>query len=232
MKLRPPRARNKACPGLSLMILNICLGAVVVVALLALVTAVGTFVIERQHPPAGRFVEVDGGRLHVLELGAQNDGVPIVLLHGASGNLHDMRLGLGERLVARPSRHPDRPSGAWLERPLGRRRGFLSIAAGRADRAGSRHARRQARDRHRAFVRGRDRDGLCPRLSRSRGRARSALAGDASVAGRHRVVLHAGVDAGDRPAVRPHHRAPDDVPVPANARAARSSRRSRCRRTT
>ena len=52
------------------MILNICLGVVLVVALLALVTAIGTFAIERQHPPAGRFVDVDGGRLHVLELGS------------------------------------------------------------------------------------------------------------------------------------------------------------------
>ena len=102
------------------MILNICLGAVVVVALLALVTAVGSFAIERQHPPAGRFIDVEGGRLHVLELGAQNGGVPLVLLHGASGNLHDMRLGLGERL-ARSHRVIliDRPGHGWSGRPGG-----------------------------------------------------------------------------------------------------------------
>jgi pimeloyl-ACP methyl ester carboxylesterase len=99
------------------MILTICLGVVLIVALLALVTAVGTVAIERQHPPAGRFVDVDGGRLHVLELGAQNDGAPIVLLHGASGNLHDMRLGLGERL-ARNHRVIliDRPGHGWSAR--------------------------------------------------------------------------------------------------------------------
>src|SRR5512134_2160708 len=34
---------------------------------------------ERDHPPRGRFVEVDGVRLHYLENGA---GPPVVLLHG------------------------------------------------------------------------------------------------------------------------------------------------------
>jgi len=99
------------------MILNISLGVMLVVGLLALATAVSALVIERQHPPAGRLVEVDGGRLHVLELGAENGGVPIVLLHGASGNLQDMRLGLGERL-ARNHRVIliDRPGHGWSAR--------------------------------------------------------------------------------------------------------------------
>ena len=99
------------------MILNISLGVMLVVGLLALATAVSALVIERQHPPAGRFVEIDGGRLHVLELGTQNGGVPIVLLHGASGNLQDMRLGLGERL-ARNHRVIliDRPGHGWSAR--------------------------------------------------------------------------------------------------------------------
>lgn len=99
------------------MILNVCLAVVLVAALLALATAVGAVLIERQHPPAGRFVDVDGGRLHVLELGTQHAGVPIVLLHGASGNLHDMRLALGERL-ARNHRVIliDRPGHGWSAR--------------------------------------------------------------------------------------------------------------------
>ena len=201
------------------MILNICLGAVLVVALLALVTAVGTVAIERQHPPAGRFVDVDGGRLHVLELGAQNDGVPIVLLHGASGNLHDMRLSLGERLARR---HRviliDRPGHGWSERPGGDEDASPSRQAALIAQALD-ASRRQARDRDRAFVRGRDRDGVRAGVSGARRRARSARAGDASVAGRHRVVLHARIDAGDRPAVRPHDRAPHGVSVAANAGA-------------
>ena len=42
-----------------------------------------------------------GGRLHVLELGPASDAPPVVLLHGASGNLADMRLTLGARLSQR-----------------------------------------------------------------------------------------------------------------------------------
>ena len=112
------------------MILNISLGVMLVVGLLALATAVSALVIERQHPPAGRLVEVDGGRLHVLELGAENGGVPIVLLHGASGNLQDMRLGLGERL-ARNHRVIliDRPGHGWSARFRGDEDAFPSRQA-------------------------------------------------------------------------------------------------------
>jgi hypothetical protein len=34
---------------------------------------------EREHPPAGKFVTVDGVRLHYIERG---EGPPVVLLHG------------------------------------------------------------------------------------------------------------------------------------------------------
>ncbi len=78
--------------------------------------------IEAAHPPLGRFVEVDGGKLHVLELdaAASDDPLPVVLVHGASGNLEDLRLALGERLAA--SRRiilVDRPGLGWSERPGG-----------------------------------------------------------------------------------------------------------------
>lgn len=73
------------------------------VVVLVASTAIGVRSIERDHPPAGRFVDVAGGRLHVVELarrdgGGTVDDSPIVLIHGASGNLADMRLALGERL--------------------------------------------------------------------------------------------------------------------------------------
>ena len=35
--------------------------------------------VEREHPPTGRFVTVDGVRLHYIEKG---EGPPVVLLHG------------------------------------------------------------------------------------------------------------------------------------------------------
>ena len=73
--------------------------------------------IERAHPPRGRFIEIDGLRQHVVELGSHAGQRRIVLLHGAGCNLEDMRLALGERLAAR---HRvilvDRAGLGWSER--------------------------------------------------------------------------------------------------------------------
>jgi hypothetical protein len=43
---------------------------------LAVFTAIGVDEIERAHPPSGRFVEVEGGRLHLVELGP-TDAPPV-----------------------------------------------------------------------------------------------------------------------------------------------------------
>ena len=68
--------------------------------------------------PRGRFIEIDGMRQHVIELGGSADAAdaspPVVLLHGAGANLEDMQLALGERLGRPPSRHSRRPAGLWL----------------------------------------------------------------------------------------------------------------------
>ena len=100
------------------MIVNILISVSLILLLLAGATAIGSFAIGRAHPPSGRFVEVTGGRLHVLELGTRTGAPPVVLLHGASGNLNDMRVALGERLAAR---HRviliDRPGHGWSGRP-------------------------------------------------------------------------------------------------------------------
>jgi pimeloyl-ACP methyl ester carboxylesterase len=90
----------------------------VVLALSALATAIGSWLIARTHPPRGRFVKVGRLRQHVVELGtAAADAPPIVLIHGAGVNLEDMRLDLGERLAAR---HRviliDRPGMGWSRR--------------------------------------------------------------------------------------------------------------------
>jgi pimeloyl-ACP methyl ester carboxylesterase len=86
------------------------------------VTLLGRVRIEAAHPAAGRFVDVDGGRLHVLELGpaSREEQPPIVMVHGASGNLNDLRLALGDRL-ARNRRVilVDRPGHGWSDRPGG-----------------------------------------------------------------------------------------------------------------
>ena len=83
----------------------------------ALVTLLGSLLIERRHPPRGRLIAAGGLRQHVVELGAKalGDAPPIVVLHGAGCNLEDMRL-LGERLAAE---HRvilvDRPAQGWSE---------------------------------------------------------------------------------------------------------------------
>ena len=86
----------------------------------AAVTFIGVRLIERAHPPRGRFIEINGLRQHVVEIGEHAgaaDAPAIVLLHGAGCNLEDMRLALGERLAA----HYrvillDRPGLGWSER--------------------------------------------------------------------------------------------------------------------
>ena len=77
---------------------------------------------ELRHPPAGRFVTVDGVRLHVLEKG---DGRPVVLLHGNGVTAEDFRLsGVFDLAAARQYRvlafdrpgfgHSERPRGVWV----------------------------------------------------------------------------------------------------------------------
>ena len=88
----------------------------------AVVTVVGARLIERLHPPRGRFLDISGFRQHLIELGEdigkRGHALPVVLLHGAGCNLEDMRLALGERLAAV---HRviliDRPGQGWSERP-------------------------------------------------------------------------------------------------------------------
>ena len=101
------------------MILIILAIAAVVLGGLAVFTKLGVRRIERAHPPAGRFVEVTGGRLHLVELGPAG-APPVLLVHGASGNLNDMRVALGDRLAPRYRVIlVDRPGHGWSDRPGG-----------------------------------------------------------------------------------------------------------------
>jgi pimeloyl-ACP methyl ester carboxylesterase len=101
------------------MIVFVLLTLVSIVGGLIIITAVGVARIERAHPPTGRMISVNGGRLHVVELAPRGPaiGPPVLLLHGASGNLEDMRLALGDKLAAnRRVILVDRPGHGWSER--------------------------------------------------------------------------------------------------------------------
>ncbi|MEA3113687.1 MAG: hypothetical protein QOG58_3486 [Caballeronia sp.] len=74
---------------------------------------------ERENPPAGRFVEVDGVRLHYIEKGK---GPAVVLLHGNTVFLQDF---IGSGLFDRLAEHHrviafDRPGFGYSERPRDR----------------------------------------------------------------------------------------------------------------
>lgn len=74
---------------------------------------------ERQLPPSGQFIEVDGVRLHYIE---QGSGPVVLLLHGNAGMAQDFAAsGLIERL-ARDHRviAIDRPGFGYSTRPRGR----------------------------------------------------------------------------------------------------------------
>lgn len=105
------------------------------VAAAATVTAVGALWFrhrasraERDNPPVGHFIEVDGARLHYIDKG---EGPPVVLLHGNTVVLQDfVASGLIDRLA---KRHRviafDRPGFGYSERP----RGHLWTAQTQAD---------------------------------------------------------------------------------------------------
>ena len=84
---------------------------------LAIATCLGVSRLEAAHPPTGEFVDVEGVRLHVVTLGLAPDNPhaepAIVLIHGASGNLEDMRLALGESVT------PDRGRAEALQQDVG-----------------------------------------------------------------------------------------------------------------
>jgi pimeloyl-ACP methyl ester carboxylesterase len=101
--------------------LPVILGAagVAVVAGAVLANLLAARAAERKHPPRGKFIEVDGVRLHYLEKG---QGPTIVLLHGEGVSAEDFRTsGLYDRLA---ETHRviaiDRPGFGYSTRPRNR----------------------------------------------------------------------------------------------------------------
>ena len=75
--------------------------------------------VEREHPPRGRFVTVDGVRLHYLERGK---GRPVVLLHGNGVTAEDFELSGLLDLAGEKECHVvafDRPGFGYSDRPRG-----------------------------------------------------------------------------------------------------------------
>jgi pimeloyl-ACP methyl ester carboxylesterase len=71
--------------------------------------------IERSHPPIGNFIDVDGVRVHYIDVG---EGEPVVLLHGNASMLQDPYLGLLDGLAGRHRVIAfDRPGFGYSERP-------------------------------------------------------------------------------------------------------------------
>jgi pimeloyl-ACP methyl ester carboxylesterase len=106
----------------------VLLAVIAIIGAGAAITARAIARIKVAHPPSGRFIEVEGGRLHVVDLGPTGAGAdiaagrlwPVVLVHGASGNLGDLKLALGDRLSrTRRVVLVDRPGHGWSDRPGG-----------------------------------------------------------------------------------------------------------------
>jgi pimeloyl-ACP methyl ester carboxylesterase len=74
--------------------------------------------VERDHPPTGKFITVDGVRLHYLEKG---EGPPVVLIHGNVVTAEDYVLSGVFDKVARNHRviAIDRPGYGYSDRPQG-----------------------------------------------------------------------------------------------------------------
>jgi pimeloyl-ACP methyl ester carboxylesterase len=82
--------------GIGLIVITIGAGLALVIVGLVLFTALTARQAEVLAPPTGRFIEVDGARLHYLDRGT---GPVVVLVHGLGGNLRNFS-GLVDKLAA------------------------------------------------------------------------------------------------------------------------------------
>ena len=79
-------------------------------------THIRVYFIEKQNPPEGQFIEIDGLKIHYVERGK---GIPIVLLHGVSSTLNDFTYSPIFNELSKKARVivPDRPGYGYSERP-------------------------------------------------------------------------------------------------------------------
>jgi pimeloyl-ACP methyl ester carboxylesterase len=92
------------------------------VIVLVAITRINARLIERRHPPAGSFAEIDGVTLHHVHVPAPEPPAlpPVVFIHGASANLNDQMAPLRPRLEGRAELlFLDRPGHGWSGRGKG-----------------------------------------------------------------------------------------------------------------
>ncbi len=97
----------------------VAFAAVGVPALLAWLTVREAQQVEARFPAIGKFADVDGLRLHYLEVpaGADADLAPMLFIHGASGNARDLFGAFGEPLAGRARMiFVDRPGAGYSQR--------------------------------------------------------------------------------------------------------------------
>lgn len=90
-----------------------------VIVLLTGVSGCATWNAEKTAPMLGEHVSVDSVDIHVLDMGPRDATLPpVILIHGASVNLRDMKLALGDKLAkGRRVIMVDRPGRGYSERP-------------------------------------------------------------------------------------------------------------------
>lgn len=88
-------------------------------ALLASLSGCASLNAEKRAPILGERVGVDGEKMHVLVQGPRDSAKPpVILIHGASVNLRDMKIALGDRLAEdRLVMMIDRPGRGYSDRP-------------------------------------------------------------------------------------------------------------------
>ena len=92
------------------------------VLVLAGLTRIGVWRIERANPPAGAFATVEGTRIHFVHLPgpARPELPPVVFIHGASANLKDQMVPIRPLLEGRAEMlFLDRPGHGWSGRGPG-----------------------------------------------------------------------------------------------------------------
>ncbi len=103
---------------------NLAIGLGLIVAVVAastVYTSIRADSIDDEYPPQGAFVDVDGIKLHYVDSGPRTGDLPtVVLVHGASSNLRDLRHAFSDRLTDRFRVIIfDRPGFGWSGRASG-----------------------------------------------------------------------------------------------------------------